>query len=42
MIQLSLINGFGLAITWNKSEKHDFAIIFLCFAIIFKKNKAQK
>ena len=36
MIKLELVNGFGIAITWNKCEQHDFAVIILCFAIKFK------
>jgi hypothetical protein len=36
MIRVELIDGFGIAITWHKCLEHDFAIIFLCFAIKFK------
>ena len=34
--KIELINGFGFAITVHKCEQHDFAIIFLMFAIKFK------
>ena len=34
--RIELINGFGFAITVHKCEQHDFAIIFLMFAIKFK------
>lgn len=35
-MKIELVNGFGLAATWNKSNEHDFAIIFLYFSIKFK------
>lgn len=38
-IQVEVITGFGLAITWYATDQHDFAIILLSFAIKFKQIK---
>ncbi len=35
-IQIELVEGFGLAVTWHRCPAHDFAVIFLFFAIKFK------
>lgn len=41
MLKIELISGFGFAITWHKSPQHDFALIFLIFAINYKKSSIK-
>lgn len=35
-VSFSIVQGFGIAITWYKCDEHDFVIIVGCLAIIFK------
>jgi hypothetical protein len=36
-VEISLLAGFGFAITTNRGNNYSFAIIFLCFVIVFKR-----